>query len=174
MDMNKTTVPQDKELVAAVFRLLQDQNKLAEKTGNLLEAVLQDMHKYREQSERFIQLESKLDSIGKSFNGFEKRCKECASECEDRFKELEKRREENKDKITELTLVNANNFGVIKELLNEKLEKTKTEFAAKHEILAKDVATTAGKYGGLVAVILSLLMMLLQWVITHAPKHTIP
>lgn len=172
MEMNRNPTSQDKELVTAVFQLLQDQNKLAKKTSDLLETVLQDMHKYREQSERFIQLEGKLDGIIKSFNGFEKRCAECSKECEDRFRDLEKRREENKDKITELSLVHANNLGIIKELMNEKFEKTKAEFVSKHEVLLKDVATTSGKYGGLVAFILSLVMMLLQWVITHVPKHT--
>lgn len=167
MAQMNSPAPNDKMVADAVFQLLADQNTLAKKTGDLLECVLHDVHRYKEQVERLVHLETKIESVHKNIQDFERMRNDCISECEQRFKELEKRREENKDKITELALVRANDLALIKDLMNEKIDRAKAELVVKYDATAKDVATIAGKYGGLVAVILSLLMMLLQWIITN-------
>jgi hypothetical protein len=159
--------PQDKESVVAIFQLLEDHNKLAKKTGDLLETVLTDIHKQREHSERFLQLEGKLESMVKDMVGVESRCAQCTAEFNAKVSDLNNKREENKDKITELSLAMINNVNLAKDLINDKIDKIRLEFTTKYESITKEVATTAGKYGALVAVILSLCMMLIQWVISH-------
>lgn len=166
-----------------IFNLLVKQQRVSEQTNRLIESMVSDVSKAREQSERLAILANRVENLERSSIEFDRRRTDCMASVVDQFRSLEAKREQNKDRIALLEQELTRQVLALKSEFTEKLQRSDEELRDKVDEsvnpvesivseLREKIAFNAGKYGGIVALVISILMMLIQWVISHpvAPK----
>lgn len=161
-----------------ILSLLVKQQRLSENTSKLVESMVSDVGKFREHSERLAIVSNKLDTLEKVVSDYDRRRADCIQQVTDQFRESEVKREQNKDRTVALEQALANQVLTLRNDLTARLRDQEKDLLEKidekHdetvEILTtvrEKVASLAGKYGAIVAGVVSIGMMILKWVIDH-------
>lgn len=172
----------EKDPLPTIFQLLIKQQRVSEQTNRLIESMVSDVSKAREQSERLAILVNRVENIEKSQIEFDRRRVECVASVVDQFRDLDAKREANKDRIAQVEQELMKQISTMRSEIQKELQRSDEELRDKVEEsvnpverviseLREKIAFNAGKYGGIVALVISLLMMLMQYALTHpAPK----
>lgn len=195
------TVQTDKNTLEAVFSVIEESRKVNERTGNLVESVLRDIGRLREQSGDMAVFKTRLDNIERSMEEQSRECGGCTREIDERIRELDKKREANKDNIAEVERVLTTRIEALREQfltrfssvenlthvqmrqqekesdakflavqkdIDAKIAVLQKELDAKNLIVSTEVAKQGGKYGAVVALIISAVTMIITWAMQHA------
>ncbi len=167
-----------------IFQLLVRQQRVSKQTNRLVESMIADVSKAREQSERIAILTNRIETVERTILDFDRKRSECIASMVDQMRELEAKREANKDRIAFVEQELTRQIAAIRSEFARELQRSDEEMREKVDQsvnpvesivaeLREKIAFNAGKYGGIVDLVISILMMLLQWVITH-PPHSKP
>lgn len=170
----------ERDRLLTIFSLLVKQQRVSEQTNRLIKSMVSDVSKAREQSEKLAILANRVENLERASMEFERRRNDCIASVLEQFRAVEIKREENKDRIAQLERDLSRQIGSLKaefakelqrsdEELRDKLDESVNPVESLVSELREKIAFNAGKYGGIVALVISLLMMLVQWVITHPP-----
>lgn len=170
----------ERDPLPTIFSLLVKQQRVSEQTNRLIESMVSDVGKAREQSEKLAILANRVENLERACMEFERRRTECIASVLDQFRAAEIKREENKDRIAQLERDLSRQMGSLKSEFAKELQRVDEEMRDRLDDsvnpvetlvseLREKIAFNAGKYGGMAALIVSLVMMLIQWVMTHPP-----
>ncbi|MHC1742982.1 MAG: hypothetical protein AB9873_08120 [Syntrophobacteraceae bacterium] len=162
----------ERDVLPTILTLLTKQQRIIEHTSRLVESRVADVGHFREQSERLAILTQKLDSLEKLAADFDKKRLDCIQNVAEQFRLLEEKREQNKDRIGLVEKQLADRVHEIELALLNRTEDDRKELEGMISNVCVDVASVAAKYGGVVAVLVSLLVGLIQWALGHA--HSSP
>lgn len=151
-----------------IFNLIVKQQRVSEQTNRLMEGIMTDVSKVRDQSEKLAILINRVETIERSIADMAKLRNDCITSMTEKIKMLDEKREQNKDRISMLEQQFNRQMGEIRSDYMKDLDKQIDPVEAVISDLREKVAFNAGKYGGIVALVISLIMMLVQWVITHS------
>lgn len=165
--INKTDI----DVLADMLKLLYDQQKTSERTGSLVESMAMDMVRFREQSEKIAIITSRIDSMEDDIHNMEIKRTSCAQSMADQIRQLEQKREQNKDSINSVEHKLTMQIGVIKDRMQENIQTMDARITAKLDDLKEKLAYSSGKYGGIVALLTSLIAMALNWILSHGIPH---
>lgn len=168
----------DKDPLPTIFQLLIKQQRVSEQTNRLIESMVGDVSKAREQSERLAILINRVENLERGQVDFERRRTECMASVVEQFRDLDGKREQNKDKISQVEQSLLQQIATLKAEMQKDLKRSDEELRERVDQtvdpvekligeMREKIAFSAGKYGGLVALIISLVAMLLQYVLTH-------
>lgn len=174
---DKINLP-EKDPLPTIFQLLVKQQRVSEQTNRLVESMVSDVGKAREQSERIAILANRVDTLERSAMEIERKRTECIASVVEQFRDLDSKREQNKDRIAQVEQDLTRQILALKSEFARELQRSDEELRDRVEEsvnpvesviseLREKIAFNAGKYGGIVALVISILMMLIQWVITH-------
>lgn len=149
------------ETLQAIYQLLLKQQKLAEDTARLVDALVSDVGRTRDHSERLAIVMNRVDSIERMTAEWDRKRSECSSSVIQQIQQLETKREATKDRISQIELD-------LQRRMSDSINPVEKAISE----LREKIAFNAGKYGGIVALIISVLMMLVQWVIGHGTHPT--
>jgi len=171
----------EKDPLPHIFQLLLKQQRVSEQTQRLVESMVGDVSKAREQSEKIAIMANRIETLERSAVDFDRKRVECIASMVEQFRDLEGKREQNKDRINQVEQEMFRQIAQAKSELTKEMARSEEEL--RHSIedavdpLEKDmaglrekIAHIAGKYGGIVALVISIVMMIVQWVISH-PAH---
>jgi len=169
LSLQDKTIP-EKDLIVAVFEMIQDQQKVTRRTGQLLENLMIDLSKVRGASEQVAILAARIEEVERARKACEAGSKECKNNFCRMLDEQESKRELNKDKITGLELQHQKDIEAIRRELQTELLAEIVKLRLSMQLLTTSLADykekmawKAGGIGGTVALIVSLLMGLLAW-----------
>lgn len=165
-------------MLPTILNLLVKQQRLSENTSKLVESMVSDVGKFREQSERIAIISNKIDGLERFTVDYEKIRNQCLQQMSEQFRQMELKREHNKDRINALEQAMTTNVAALREDFSERMrqqEKALLEMIddeSKESLKAvskieTEIGSMAGKYGAYSAVIISIGMMVLKWVIDH-------
>lgn len=168
----------DREILPTILNLLVKQQRLSENTSRLVESMVADVGKFREQSERLAIMANKLDHLERSAGDYDRRRSECLQQLADKFEQVETRREQNKDRIIALEQsVHAQISALRGELHNglrdheralvEKIEQKHDEVSREASRLKERIGHMAGRYGAIASAGVSMGLLFLKWLIDH-------
>jgi hypothetical protein len=154
-----------------IFELALKQQAVSEQTNRLVQSMLDDVRGAQQIGEKIAILINRVETIERSHN-------ECIVSITGQLRDLELKREQNKDRIAKLEqdltcqmMDSRTEFTrEIKRLdegLRNRLDESVNPMEKIIAELREKIAYSAGKYGAGVALIISLLMMLLQYILTH-------
>jgi len=179
--MTDRSNPNEKDPLPTIFQLLVKQQRVSEQTNRLVESMVNDVSKAREQSEKIAILVNRVENLERSALEFDRRRTECVASVVEQFRDLEAKREQNKDRIAQLEQELTRQISSLKAEIGKEIQRSDEEL--RHGVeeavrpiqkdvsdLREKIAYNGGKYGGIVALVISLIMMLIQWVISH-PTH---
>lgn len=156
----------------AIFQLLKEQHRVSERTGELVESIVRDISRLREQSERVAILMNRMDGIEKAMGDFDEKRMACLENVAENFRMAEDKRERNKDKIVELGQKFFDQCIQIREQFSTKIQVIEKDCSEKIRGLESQITTTrekvaysAGGYGAIAAILASLISFLLQHLI---------
>jgi hypothetical protein len=162
----------EKDILPTILTILTKQQQLTEHTSRLVESMVSDISRFREQSERFAIMSNKLDNLEKLAADFDKKRMDCLQNVTEQFRSMEEKREQNKDRIGLVEKQLADRIHEIELALLNRTEDDRKELEGMISNVRVNVASVAAKYGGVVAILVSLLVGLIQWALGHA--HTSP
>lgn len=176
--MDERSVLPEKDFLPTILSLLLKQQRLSENTSRLVESMVSDVGRYREQSERLAIVSNKLDTLEKLVSDYDRRRIDCIQQVTEQFRQSEIKREQNKDRTVALEQALASEIASLRNELGGKLREQEKEILErieeKHDEAAEtmtkireNIAALAGKYGAIVAGIVSIGLMILKWVIDH-------
>lgn len=148
------------------------QQRITEHTSRLAESMVADVGRFREQSERLAIMSNKLDTLEKLSADFDRKRLDCIQNVAEQFRSLEEKRERHKDRIGLVEKQLANRIHEIDLALLNRTEDNPKELEAMIATVRVNVASVATKYGGVLAILVSRLVGLIQWALRHA--HTPP
>jgi hypothetical protein len=160
----------EKDILPTILALLTKQQRIAEHTSRLVENMVADVSRFHEQSERLAIIAQKLDTLEKLAADFDKKRLDCLQNVAEQFRLLEEKREQNKDRIGLVEKQLADRIHEIELALLNRTEDDRKELEAMIANVRVNVASVAAKYGGVVAILVSMLMGVLQWALGHT--HT--
>ena len=143
------------------------QQKVSEQTNQLVESMLQDVRKAREQSERLAILANRVETLERAQTDWDRKRTECMVSVNEQLRDLEVKREQNKDKIYELEQSLLNRLSTLKSEVHSDLKSAVDPVGSVVGELREKIAFSAGKYGAVVALVISMVMMLVQYLLTH-------
>lgn len=153
--------------IQAIYQLLLKQQRIGEDTTGLVDSIVKDLAKTREYGERLAIIASRLETLERVTNEWDRKRNDCSTAILQQLQAIEAKREQTKDRIAQLESTMAREVGncgdrirLTTDSIISPLEKTIGE-------LREKTAFNAGKYGAVVALITSVLMMLLQYILTH-------
>lgn len=161
-----------KDILPTILTLLTKQQRITEHTSRLVESMVSDISRFREQSERFAIMSNKLDNLEKLAADFDKKRMDCLQNVAEQFRSMEDKREQNKDRIAEVEKRLGERIYEIELALRDQADGDRKEIDRIIGDVRVNVASVAARYGGVVAIIISLLVGLLQWALGHA--HSSP
>jgi hypothetical protein len=138
--------------------LLEEHQRVAERTGDLVESLVQDLAKMKDQSERLAVMASRLDALERHVSESDKHCDICQKDIITQMKELERKREENKDKIIKV----ASDATAALQLHTKEATDAFTTIKV-------EMAKIAAKYAVGSGIAATTLWFLIQWVVKHGP-----
>jgi hypothetical protein len=156
----------EKDILPTILTLL------TEHTSQLVESMVADFSRFREQSERLAIMSNKLDTQERLAADFDKKRMDCLQNVAEQFRSLEENREQNKDRIGLVEKQLADRIHEIGLAVLNRTEDDRKELEALISNFRVNVASVAAKYGGVVAILVSLLVGLIHWALGHA--HTPP
>lgn len=157
-----------------IFNLIVKQQAVSEQTNRLVEGIMNDVSKVREQSERLAILVNRVETMERAVAELSKLRNDCVSGLTEQIKSLDQKREENKDRITQVEQRIGREISQLRSDYMKDLDNQMNPVEAVISELREKVALNAGKYGGAVALVISLVMMLIQWVMSHPPTGAKP
>jgi hypothetical protein len=160
----------EKDILPTILTLLTKQQRITEHTSRLVESMVTDVSRFREQSERLAIISNKLDTLERVAGDFDRKRMDCLQNVAEQFRSLEEKREQNKDRIGLVEMQLADRIHEIELTLLNRTEDDRKELETMISNVRVNVASVAAKYGGVVAVLVSLLIGLIQWALGHA--HT--
>lgn len=176
------------DLIAEVLKMLQDQQKLTQKTGQLVESLTVDLSRLRGSSDQVGLLQARLDSLERECKNHVADSKTCQERVGKLIRELEVKREANKDRITDMEKKHEIDLSKMKaeleEVIEEAVERLRDKTAQRAEGQKKDIdentkalsdfkekiAWQAGKIGAVAGIGMSLALWLLKYLIEHGHK----
>lgn len=167
-----------KDPLPTIFQLLVKQQRVSEQTNRLVESMVSDVSKAREQSEKIAILSNRVENLERSMLDFDRRRTQCIASLVEQFRDLEMKREQNKDRICQVEQELTRQLLACKSDLAKEIQRSDEELRDRVDEsvnpvekiiseLREKIAFNAGKYGAMVALVISILMMLIQWVINH-------
>jgi len=160
------------DVLPAIFQLLKEQQRVSERTGELVESIVRDISRLREQSERVAILMNRMDAIENAMADFDEKRMACLENVAESFRMAEDKRERNKDKIVELGQKFSDQCAQIREQFSTKIQGIEKDCSEKIRGLESQITTTrekvaysAGGYGAIAAILASLISFLLQHLI---------
>jgi hypothetical protein len=162
----------EKEILPTILTLLTKQQRITEHTSRLVESMVTDVSRFREQSEKLAIMSNKLDTLEKLAADFDRKRLDCLQNVAEKFQKMEDKREQNKDRIGLVEKQLADRIHEIELTLLNRTEDDRKELEALISNVRVNVASVAARYGGVVAILVSLLVGLIQWALGHA--HTAP
>jgi DNA anti-recombination protein RmuC len=157
-----------------IFNLIVKQQAVSEQTNRLVEGIMNDVSKVREQSEKLAILMNRVENMERSVTELAKLRNDCISAVTDQIKALDQKREENKDRIARVEQQFNRDLSELRSDYMKDLDKQMNPVETIISELREKIAFNAGKYGGAVALVISLVMMLIQWTISHPPGGAKP
>lgn len=160
--------------IQTLFELAVKQQTVSEQTNRLVQSMLDDVRGAQQLGERLAILINRVETL-------ERGRTECMSSVMAQLRDLDLKREQNKDKINQVEQDLSRQLSTLKTELHMELKRSDEELRDKVDEtvdpvervigeMREKIAFNAGKYGGAVALIISLLMMLVQYVLTHPTK----
>jgi hypothetical protein len=160
------------DILPAIFQLLQEQQRVSERTGELVESIVRDISRLREQSERIAILTNRMDGVEKAMEDFNEKRMACLENVAKSFRMADEKRERNKDKIIEISQQFSDQCIQIREQFSAKIQVIEKDCSEKIRGLESQITTTrekvaysAGGYGAIAAILASLISFLLQHLI---------
>jgi len=153
--------PKSSDVLPAIFQLLKEQQRVSERTGELVESIVRDISRLREQSERIAILTNRMDGVEKAMEDFNEKRMACLENVAENFRMAEDKRERNKDKIVELGQRFSDQCAQIREHVATQIRGLESQITTTRE----KVAYSAGVYGAIAAILASLISFLLQHLI---------
>jgi hypothetical protein len=157
----------ERNILPTILTLLTKQQRITEHTSRLIESMVADVSRFREQSERLAIMSNKLDTLERLAGDFDKKRMDCVQNVAEQFRLMEEKREQNKDRIGVVEKQLADRIHEIELALLNRTEDDRKELEAMISNVRVNVASVAAKYGGVVAVLVSLLVGLIQWALGH-------
>lgn len=157
-----------------IFNLIVKQQAVSEQTNRLVEGIMNDVSKVREQSERLAILVNRVETMERAVAELAKLRNDCVAGLTEQIKSLDQKREENKDRIAKVEQRISREISELRSDYMKDLDNQMNPVEAVISELREKVALNAGKYGGAVALVISLVMMLIQWVMSHPPNGAKP
>ena len=156
--MDERPVLPEKDVLPTILNLLVKQQRLSENTSRLVESMIADVGRFREQSERLAIVSNRLDTLEMAVSEYDRRRIDCIQQVTEQFRQSEIKREQNKDRTVALEQALANQVLTLRNDLTARLRDQEKDLLEKidekHdetvEILTtvrEKVASLAGKYG---------------------------
>lgn len=178
----------DNDLIVSVLRMLQDQQKLTEKTSQLVENLTQDLSRLRGSSDQVGALQVRLESLEREAKNHLSDSKDCQERISRMLYALDGKREQNKDRIAELEKKHEIDMSKLRTELETVIETVTDKVGSKAEQTAekqgKDIkenlqsftefkekfAWQAGKFGAMAGIGMSILLFILKYLIESGHK----
>lgn len=168
----------DSAAIQTLFQLIVKQQQVSEQTNRLVQDMLADVRGAQSLGERIAILINRVETL-------ERGRTECMASVMAQLRDLDSKRELNKDRIAQVEQSLTQQVASLRSDLQKDLQRSDEELRDRLDDsvnpvekviseLREKIAFNAGKYGGLVALIISVLMMLVQWVLTHGAHSTKP
>lgn len=166
----------DSAAIQTLFQLIVKQQQVSEQTNRLVQDMLTDVRGAQNLGEKLAILINRVETL-------ERGRTECMGSVMAQLRDLDSKREFNKDRIAQVEQSCLQQLSSLKADLQKELQRSDEELRDRLDDsvnpvekviseLREKIAFNAGKYGGLVALIISMLMMLVQWVISHGTHPT--
>lgn len=149
----------DRQSWESISRIIQDQQRVSDKISKLIEALASDVGRMNEGTQKLAVLMTRVERLEAQVESHEEKRSACMDGVTERFAVADRKREENKDRITSLERDVTQRLTVIKDTITDQFSTMKEK-----------AAYSAGKYGAVTALIVSIVTMILGWVISHAHK----
>ncbi len=160
-----------RDLLQDILALLSRQQRVSEHTSHLVESMVGDVGRFREQSERLAILHNRIEAIERIVADFDRRRLDCIENVSEQFQRMDEKRENTKDRIAEIEKRLESRIYEIELTLRESSCDERKDLEKMISDVRVDVATVAAKYGSVVAVVVSLVIALVQWAMGHAHKQ---
>ncbi|GKT06958.1 hypothetical protein DSTSK_02630 [Desulforhabdus sp. TSK] len=162
----------DRDRDDLILDLIMRQQKASEQTGNLLESLMSEMARIRRQCEGIGALAARIENVERFLRSVDQQRLDTMAKCADEFRELNRKREEIKDGLASVERslerqISAFRDDLVKDLdlrdreLRAKIEAIESPLSKSINELREKMAYSAGKYGGIAAV----LVLVAQWVL---------
>lgn len=156
------------DVLPAILQLLRDQQKTSERTGDLVESMTRELGvRFREQSERIAIITSRLEALEDDVHEFEQKRASCIQTVNEQLRSLEQKREQNKDSINAVDQKLTQQINLVKDRVQENIQAVENRLSVKLGEVKEKMAYSSGKYGAVAALVTSLGMMILQWILAH-------
>lgn len=156
------------DVLPAILQLLRDQQKTSERTADLVESMTRELGvRFREQSERIAIITSRLEALEDDVNDFEQKRTSCIQTVNEQLRNLEQKREQNKDSINAVEQKLTQQINVVKDKVQENIQAVENRLSVKLGEVKEKMAYSSGKYGAIAALVTSLIMMALNWILAH-------
>lgn len=156
------------DVLPAILQLLRDQQKTSERTGDLVESMTRELGvRFREQSERIAIIASRLEALEDDVHEFEQKRASCIQTVNEQLRSLEQKREQNKDSINAVDQRLTQQINVVKDKVQENIQAVENRLSMKLGEVKEKMAYSSGKYGAIAALVTSLIMMALNWILAH-------
>ena len=168
----------DSAAIQTLFQLIVKQQQVSEQTNRLVQDMLADVRGAQSLGERIAILINRVETLelGRT---------DCMASLMAQLRDMDSKRELNKYRIAQVEQSLTQQVASLRSDLQKDLQRSDEELRDRLDDsvnpvekviseLREKIAFNAGKYGGLVALIISVLMMLVQWVLTHGAHSTKP
>jgi len=157
--------------IQTLFQLALKQQAVGEQTNRLIQSMLDDIRGVQQSGEKLAILANRIETIERS-------CGECKGSTLAQVRELDLKREANKDRISQVEQSCLQQVSALRSELHRGLQQADEQLRNKLDSsvgtverviseLREKVAFNAGKFGGIVALVISIVAMLLQYVLSH-------
>lgn len=157
--------------IQTLFQLALKQQAVGEQTNRLMQSMLDDIRGVQQSGEKLAILANRIETIERS-------CGECKGSMLAQVRELDLKREANKDRISQVEQSYLQQVSALRSELHRELQQADEQLRNKLDSsvgtverviseLREKVAFNAGKFGGIVALVISIVAMLLQYVLSH-------
>lgn len=161
----------DSAAIQTLFQLIVKQQQVSEQTNRLVQDMLSDIRGAQNLGEKIAILINRVETL-------ERGRTECMGSVMAQLRDLDSKRELNKDRIAQVEQLCVQQVATLKAEMQKDLKRSDEELRERVDQtvdpvekligeMREKIAFSAGKYGGLVALIISLVAMLLQYVLTH-------
>lgn len=166
----------DSAAIQTLFQLIVKQQQVSEQTNRLVQDMLTDVRGAQNLGEKLAILSNRVENL-------ERGRTECMGSVMAQLRDLDSKRELNKDRIAQVEQSCLQKLSSLKADLQRELQQSDEELRERVDQtvdpvekligeMREKIAFNAGKYGGIVALVISLVTLLLQYILNHPiPKQ---
>lgn len=157
----------NKDDISNILNLLAKQQLMSENISKLVESMVNEIGKFREQSERLAIVTNKMDGIEKIVSLCDARRSSCAQRISEQFTQFDNKREQNKDRIAHLEHEMGSALPKLRNELENRIREHEKCVFQEFSSIRESIGFMAGKYGAVTAGAVSVVMLVLKWIFDH-------